>query len=124
LDATANVPDWEAYLLALARAARKVLVVVVRNPKRAFGRSSHPDGETAFLARVLWAVGRVREHAYLAVPSWVLALERARGRQFAGDVIDVPASAIVRLSAPLHAFVVDTAPRTPQARRRLAQASP
>jgi hypothetical protein len=121
-DGPAHRPQWEDYVVALSRTARKVLIVIVRNPEQMFDRMGHPAGETSNIARVLWSVGRVREHAYLGVPSWVQALERARGRSVAEDTLQAPVGLSVRLAAPLHAFVVDTAPRTPQARRRLGLA--
>ncbi len=120
-DAPPSVRAWQEYVAALARAARKVLIVVVRNPDRVLSGASHPGRQTRGLARVLWSVGRVRQHVYLDVPSWVTALQRVRGHRFE-EVIDSPVGAAVRLTAPLHAFVVDTAPRTPQARRRLGLA--
>lgn len=120
-DAPPSVPSWQDYVLALARAARKVLVIVVRNPDRVLSGASHAGRQTSGLAGVLWSAGRVREHIYLGAPFWVTALRRARGR-FA-EAIESPAGAAVLLTAPLHAFVVDTAPRTPQARRRLGLAA-
>jgi hypothetical protein len=121
-----DVPEvgagWEESLVARARASRKILLVVARNPEHLGGLQGSPVPDTIGLARVLWRVGRVREHAYLGAPRWVQALERVRGRRFSEDAIQAPASMSVRLSAPLHAFVVDTAPRTPQARRRLGLA--
>jgi hypothetical protein len=120
-DAPPSVPSWQEYVLALARAARKVLIVVVRNPDRVLSGPSHAGHQTRGLAGVLWSAGRVREHVYLGAPFWVTALRRARG-QFA-EAVESPAGAAVLLTAPLHAFVVDTAPRTPQARRRLGLAA-
>jgi hypothetical protein len=120
-DAPPSVPSWQDYVLALARAARKVLIVVVRNPDRVLSGPSHAGRQTRGLAGVLWRAGRVREHVYLGVPFWVTALRRARG-QFT-EAIESPAGAAVLLTASLHAFVVDTAPRTPQARRRLGLAA-
>jgi hypothetical protein len=122
-DAPRCIPEWRQYLAVLARAARKVLVVIVRNPERILGRAVHPSHDTRELTRVLWGVGRVREHAYLGVPSWVFALQHSRGAGATQDVVQSPAGVAVRLVAPLHAFVVDTSPRTPQARRRLGLAA-
>lgn len=108
LDAPGRTARWEEHLGALARLARMAVVVLTRNAERIGG----PAGPTATaLAGVLWQLGRVREHAYLAGP-------RILGR---GEVVQAPAGTLVRRLAQLHAFVVDTAPRTPQARRRLAQ---
>jgi hypothetical protein len=117
-DAPPGVPQWQDYVAAVARAARKVLVMVLPNPERLFIAASRSGGQAAGLAQVLWSVGRVREHAYLDVPAWVLALQGAPAQ----SVVQSPAGVAVRLAAPLHAFVVDTAPRTPQARRRLGLA--
>jgi len=105
-DAPARGAGWDEYLLILGKQARKALVVFARNAERLGGRSG-PD--TAALAGILWQVGRVREHAYLGVP-------RLLG---ASGVVQAPAGRLVRRTARWHAFVVDTAPRTPQARRRL-----
>lgn len=114
-DARRFVPQWQDYVSALARAARKVLVVVLPNPNRLLSRGSPLGSKTSDLAQVLWSLGRVREHAYLGAASWVLALQGAPAQ----SIVQSPAGVTVRLAAPLHAFVVDTAPRTPQARRRL-----
>jgi hypothetical protein len=105
-DAPAHGAGWEAYFAALARRAEKSLLVVVRNAERP-GQGTAPD--TSAIARVLWQVGRVRQHVYLGVPRFFAS----------ADVVPVPAGLLVRRTARLHAFVVDTAPRTPQARRRL-----
>ncbi len=120
-DAPPSTRSWQEYVLALARAARKVLIMVVRNPDRVLSGPSHAGRETRGLAGVLWTAGRVREHVYLGAPFWVTALRRGRGQRT--EAIESPATAAVRLTAPLHAFVVDTAPRTPQARRRLGLAA-
>jgi hypothetical protein len=120
-DAPPSIPAWPEYVAVLARAARKVLIVLVRNPDRVLSGASHPGRQTRGLAHVLWSVGRVREHVYLDVPSWVTALYRARRRPLQ-EGIDSLAGAPVVLTAALHAFVLDTAPRTPQARRRLGLA--
>jgi hypothetical protein len=105
-DAPGRGAGWEGYLIALARRAEKALLVFVRNADRP-GQGTSPD--TPALARVLWQVGRVREHVYLGLPRLIAAT----------DVVHVPAGVLVRRTARLHAFVVDTAPRTPQARRKL-----
>jgi hypothetical protein len=123
-DAAPQIADWERYLEALARAARKALLVIVPNPDHALDHERHPGRETDRLGRVLWGVGRVREHAFLAVPAWMPMLRAIHGSQVVDGTVQAPAGRWVRLSAPLHAFVVDTAPRTPQARRRLAVAAP
>ncbi len=119
-DAPPYVPDWQGYIARLASLAGKVLVVVVRNPQRlAFmGRAAHQGRETLGLAPVLWASGRVREHAYLGVPRVVSFLANVRRGRAPLDLVQAPAGASVRKTAALHAFVVETAPRTPQARRR------
>jgi hypothetical protein len=120
-DAPPYVLDWQRYIARLASAAGKVLVVVVHNPQRLelSGGNAHPGRETLGLAPVLWSSGRVREHAYLGVPRVVSFLAGARRGRAPLDVVQGPAGASVRKTAALHAFVVDTAPRTPQARRRL-----
>jgi hypothetical protein len=120
-DAPPYVHDWQRYIAHLAGTAGKVLVVVVRNPQRLqfAGVRAHPGRETLVLAPVLWAAGRVREHAYLGVPRVVSFLANARRKRAPVDVVQGPVGAGVRRTAALHAFVVDTAPRTPQARRRL-----
>lgn len=123
VDAPRCLSEWRQYLAVLARAARKVLVVIVRNPEQILSRAGPPSRDTRELTRVLWGVGRVREHAYLGVPSWVFALQHFRGAGAMQDVVQSPAGMAVRLVAPLHAFVVDTSPRTPQARRRLGLAA-
>jgi len=97
---------WEVYLGARAGLARKAFVVVADNAGRPGAGGSGPD--TVAIAGVLWRAGRVREHVYLGVP-----------RLVAPGPVRAPASRLVRWTAPCHAFVVDTAPRTPQARRRL-----
>jgi hypothetical protein len=99
-------PRWEAYLAVLGKQARRALLVLARNAERP-GQGSGPD--TAALAEVLWRIGRVREHAYLGLPA-ILST---------APVVSVPAGRLIRKTARLHAFVVDTMPRTPQARRRL-----
>ncbi|HEY6463567.1 MAG TPA: hypothetical protein VIY73_25540, partial [Polyangiaceae bacterium] len=62
LDAPGRVAAWQEYLPRLAGLARKALVVFARNAER-FGQAAAP-GPTE-LAAVLWAAGRVREHAYV-----------------------------------------------------------
>jgi hypothetical protein len=107
--------DWRAALLALGAHAAKLVVVGVENPgtwraearsllARVSGRVNGGSGwgRTEALAPVLWEIGRVREHVFLDVPP-----------------LGLRAPKLVRRVAPLHAFVVDVTPRTPQARRRL-----
>ena len=107
VDAPARAARWEEYLVVLAKRARKVLVVVAGNAER-LGRRRGP-GTTA-VACVLWSTGRVREHAYLGLPRLIAPPT---------EILPAPARALVRWTARWHVFVVDTAPRTPQARRRL-----
>ena len=98
-------------LLRLGKLARKVLVVLVPNPERPWPLRPGRRSSTTELAGVLWKVGRVRERAYLGVP-----------RSVAGPDVEpsvAHAGFLVRHTARLQAFVVDTRPRTPQARRRL-----
>ncbi|MGH7271981.1 MAG: hypothetical protein ACREJ3_16245, partial [Polyangiaceae bacterium] len=74
-DALSHVSQWESYLSGLARLARKALVVVLRNPERlAWRRSGDAARATHSVAPVLWAAGRVREHAYLIVPEILVRL--------------------------------------------------
>ena len=107
--------SWPDALTALGRHATKLIVVVVDNPgawsaqaRALMSRVTHgPNGHggwgrTDALAPVLWALGRVREHAFLDVPALGL-----RSPKLTPHV------------AARHAFVVDVTPRTPQARRRL-----
>jgi hypothetical protein len=110
LDAPSRADGWAEHLVTLGELARKALVVVVRNPERPWPPG---DGPAAVeLAGVLWRVGRVRERVYLGMPALVAAL-------LGEDVVAVPAGVLVRRTALFQAFVVDTSPRTPQARRRL-----
>lgn len=106
VDAPAGADSWREYLIARAGSARKALLVVADNSEKV-GAGRGPA--TTELAAVLWSVGRVREHAYLGLP-WLLGASR---------IVQAPTGMLVRRGARLHAFVVDTAPRTPQARRRL-----
>jgi len=116
-------PGWERRLGALAALARKVLVVVVPNPERVgASRAAGERWETLAIAPVLWELGRVREHEYLAIPRAVAAIARLRGGTASSADLRGATGAIVRRAARLHAFVVDTTPRTPQARRRLRTA--
>jgi hypothetical protein len=105
VDAPRRVTAWEGHLLELGRLAGKVLVVFVTNPGRRWLRT---ETSATAVAGVLWGIGRVRERSYVGV-----------ARALSADaVVEAPASALVRRTAPLQAFVVDTAPRSPQARRR------
>ncbi len=119
LGVTTGGGEWRGRLRELAGRAAKVLVVVVRNPDRVGSRGSREGSETLDLAGVLWELGRVREHAYLVLPRAVEVLAAVQGRLLSPDVAAAPVGVLVRRTARLHAFVVDTAPRTPQARRRL-----
>lgn len=105
-------------LETMARLARKVLVIVVRNPERIGARGVGCD--TLVLAPILWSVGRVRDHAYLGLPRGVDGFLAILGNRLSPTgARSAPAASLIRRTARLHAFVVDTAPRTPQARRRL-----
>ncbi len=78
------VPDWRAYLGALARLARKVLIVTVCNPQnwgvaavrlaaslRGLRGVEPPESwRTESLAPELWSLGRVREHVFFDAPWW------------------------------------------------------
>jgi len=112
--------DWKGAFATLAKLAVKLVIVVADNPlawpaqARSFmarmrgtngsnGTNGHTAwGKTAELAPVLWEMGRVREHAFLDVPP-----------------LGVRSPKLAPRLAPRHAFVIDVAPRTPQARRRL-----
>jgi hypothetical protein len=111
LGAASGAIGWEEHLVSLGRLARKALVVVVPNPERLGLRHGARGPRVTDLARVLWRIGRVRERAYLDVPRLVAAGHRG--------AMHVPVGPLVRRTAGMQAFVVDTAPRTPQARLRL-----
>ena len=78
------VDDWRDYLRALAKLARKVLVVTVCNPDnwgvalvRTARRLRGQRGVdvprtwcTEALAPELWSLGRVRDHVYFDAPWW------------------------------------------------------
>jgi hypothetical protein len=109
-DAPSRTARWHEYALSLAGLARKVLVVLVTNPERTWSRRAG-DRAVVELAGVLWRAGRVRERTYLGLPSLLSSREY--------DARSFPAPFVVRRTARVQAFVVDTAPRTPQARLRL-----
>ncbi len=115
--------DWRTRVADLGPRATKRLVVVGPNPHRGLGVGGSVRGEQGDLARLLWELGRVREHAYLVFPRAVEVVAAARGQVIAPDVAQAPVGALVRRTAHLHGFVVDTTPRSPQARRRLRIAS-
>jgi hypothetical protein len=95
-------------------------LVVVSNPERLGSeRQGRSSRETLSLAPVLWELGRVREHEYLVIPRALEMLNRLTDDAASSAVLRGPLGAMVRRTAMLHAFVVDLAPRTPQARRRL-----
>ena len=72
------VDDWRRYLEALAKLAKKVLVVATCNPHnwgfqavRWIGGAPAPEvWRTETLAPVLWDLGQVREHVYFDAPWW------------------------------------------------------
>lgn len=109
---------WRERLGEVAGRAAKALLVVLANPERIGVRALFAGGNPDLL-RALWEVGRVREHAYLVFPRAVEVLGAAGGQVAAPDLAYGPAGVALRRTAHLHAFLVDTAPRTPQARRRL-----
>lgn len=93
------VDDPKAFLEALAKLSRKVLVVTVCNPDnwgvslvRGLGRlrglsiEPPPIRNTKVLAPMLWKLGRVREHVYFDAPWWpdlpVAAGQSLRNRLF------------------------------------------
>jgi hypothetical protein len=88
--------DPREEVVAAAKAARKLVVLVVEN------RVRNED-----IAPLLWEIGRVREHVPFGFA--LKALEHA------------PAFVTKRV-ARYRAYAIDIAPRTPQARRRLKQA--
>ncbi len=106
--------DWQEELRTLGRMAARALIVAVPNPAQVPARarrwaSRDPGGaaagDTLALAPILWAVGRVKEHVFLGAPTWAATIRR-----------------IEEALSPVHAFVVDTTPRTRQAKRRLERA--
>jgi hypothetical protein len=111
--------DWRARVADLGSRATKRLVVVGPNPHRGLGVGGSVRGEQGDLARLLWELGRVRDHAYLVFPRAVEVVAAARGQVLAPDLAHAPVGALVRRTAHLHGFVVDTVPRSRQARRRL-----
>jgi hypothetical protein len=121
--ATADLVVWcsgsasEVPVGSLAAMARKALLVVVRNPEHLLRPGAGCD--TVRLAPSLWSAGRVRDHAFLATPAAVRMAVAAWRRSAVAGVFHAPAPALIRRASPLHAFVVDTTPRTPQARRHL-----
>jgi hypothetical protein len=116
----------------------------------ALRRARTPEGwRTDALAPLLWEIGRVREHVYFDAPWWparppasgpvrsskyVYGAERwpyFGGAGWADELepalrrhpaFEESRAAVLRRAAHLHAFVVDLRPRTPRARRTLAQA--
>lgn len=134
-EALGHVPDWRQYLVDLAKLARNVMVVVVRNPDhwsvkaadavaRLRGERGSRDERaretwrTELLAPELWKFGRVRTHEYFAGEALVddLAATLAVHPLLAKLVPKVH-----KRTSSLHALVVDMRPRTPRERRRLAQ---
>ncbi len=99
------VDDWRGYLHAVAKLARKVLVVTECNPDnwgfaavrtlaKLRGRRDLEPPETwrtDVLAPELWSIGRVRDHVYFDAPWWPdLPVSPGqslfdRARQLAGD---------------------------------------
>jgi hypothetical protein len=117
VDGLAARPDWSTELTALADRAARVLVVVLPNPRGALDRLAlRARGaraqvcRTDVIAPALWAAGRVREHVYFDEPRLI---------RLGSLAPSLPARVLATL-ARRHAFVVDTTPRTPQARRRLS----
>jgi hypothetical protein len=105
--------DWRGPLAALVKNAQKLAVVVAPNPRSAvsrvrsvIGRGADGWGATEGLAPVLWDLGRVRDHVWL---------ETSR----LGERLAQRAPGFTRALSRSHAFVVDVAPRSRQARRKL-----
>lgn len=113
-----HVGTSRAGIADLASRAAKVLVVVQANPDR-LAVDCAGTRDTVDLARMLWELGRVREHAYLVFPRAVEVFGAAKGQVVAPDVAYAPVGALLRRTARLHAYVVDTTPRSRQARRKL-----
>lgn len=117
-DTLSRAADWRAELAALAARAQRVLVVVVPHPRAGIDRITRgvlpAVCRTEVLAPALWEVGRVREHVYLDGDF--------PGRGALGSIASALSARLDAHLARLHAFVVDTTPRTPQARRRLPTA--
>jgi hypothetical protein len=103
------VEDWREYLATLGTLATRALVVVLRHPRGAIDRLTGalaPVCRTEVVAPALWEIGRVRTHVHFD----------------AGPLEPIASALAPRLQrriARMHAFVVDTSPRTPQARRKL-----
>jgi hypothetical protein len=75
--AVSFVADWRTHLRALAKLAKKLLVVTVCNPDnwgvvaiRMRGMKPPACWRTDVLAPELWQLGRVREHVYFDAPWW------------------------------------------------------
>jgi hypothetical protein len=94
----------EAEIVALAKLAVKLVVVIAPNPGAlaARFRGKAAWGATASLAPVLWSFGRVREHVFVDFPPFAAGIPR-----------------LLRVLARSHVFAVDVTPRSPQARRKL-----
>jgi hypothetical protein len=79
-----HVPDWRAYLAALAKHAKKLFVVAVCNPdnwgvsiirsvarvRGIRGMEAPEPWQTSILAPVLWDLGRVKDHVFFDCPWW------------------------------------------------------
>jgi hypothetical protein len=118
-----GVIDWTKRLEALVERAAKGLVLVTDNPHRLALNEPPRAGDGLEVARLLWQLGRVRDCVYLVFPRVVEKLAAPTGFVVAPDVARAPGSALVRRTAHLIAYVVDTTPRTPTARRRLRVAA-
>jgi hypothetical protein len=75
--AVSFVDDWRAYVGALAKLAKKVLIVTVCNPDnwgvavmRLRGMKPPASWRTEVLAPELWTLGQVRDHVYFDAPWW------------------------------------------------------
>ncbi|MGH7439097.1 MAG: hypothetical protein ACRENE_25695 [Polyangiaceae bacterium] len=110
--------EWEPRLEDLVRRAAKGLVLVTDNPHRLAGNTSARRDDRLDVARLLWQLGRIRDCVYLVFPHLVESLAAPTGWIVAPDLARAPANTLVRRAAHLLGYVVDTTPRTPQARRR------
>ena len=111
--------DWEPRLHALVERAATGLVLVTDNPHRLGGSVLARRDDGLEMARLLWQLGRVRDCVYLVFPLVIENVAAPTGGMVGPEVARAPGGALVRRTAHLMAYVVDTTPRTPQARRRL-----
>ena len=122
----AGTIDWRAILAPLVSRATKGLVLVTANPERLAAGGDASRGVEIELARLLWELGRVRDRVYLVFPRLVETLGALRPEVIVAPDKSraAPAGALIRRTArTFEGYVLDTAPRSPQARRRLRTAT-